>query len=102
MSILFLLSQKLFSGTDLLHTEKMFTLSCWGGGGGRLQTEMVLWTMCGDLLAASRWTTALPEARIASSGTSDSFPKVAHLTKTRRAHQITVAALYKLQHVAFN
>ena len=68
---------------------------------GGLQIEMVLWTMCGDLLAASRWTTALTEAGIASSGTSDSFLKVAHLTKTRRAHQITEAALYKFQHVAF-
>ena len=68
---------------------------------GGLHIEMVLWTMCGDLLAASGWTTALTDAGIASSGTSDSFLKVAHLTKTRRAHQITVAALYKLQHVAF-
>ena len=62
---------------------------------GGLQIEMVLWTMCGDLLAASGWTTALTEAGIASSGTSDSSLKVAHLTKTRRAHQITKAALYK-------
>jgi len=68
---------------------------------GGLHIEMVLWTMCGDLLAASGWTTALTEAGIASSGTSDSFLKAAHLTKTRRAHQITVAALYKLQRVAF-
>jgi len=57
--------------------------------------------MCGDLLAASGWTTALSEAGIASSGTLDSFLKVAHLTKTRPGHQITVAALYKLQHAAF-
>ena len=64
---------------------------------GGLHIEMVLWTMCGDLLAASRWTTALTEAGIASSGTSDSFLKVVHLTKTRRAHQITEAALYKFQ-----
>ena len=62
---------------------------------------MVLWTMCGDLLALSGWTTALTEAGIASSGTSDSFLKVAHLTQTRRAHQVTAAALRKLQHVAF-
>ena len=68
---------------------------------GGLHIEMVLWTMRGDLLALSGWTTALTEAGIASSGTSDSSLKAAHLTKTRRANQVTAAALYKLQHVAF-
>ena len=66
-----------------------------------LHIEMALWSLCGDLLDASGWTTALTEAGIASSGTSDSFLRVAHLTKTRRAHQITVVALHKLQHVAY-
>ena len=68
---------------------------------GGLHIEMVLSTMCGDLVALSGRTTALTEAGIAPSVTSDSFLKVAHLTKTRRAHQVTAAALYKLQHVAF-
>ena len=57
--------------------------------------------MCGDLLALSGWTTALTEAGIASRGRSDSSLKVAHFTKTTRAHQVNAAALYKLQHVAF-
>ena len=48
---------------------------------GGLHIEMMLWTMCGDLLALSDWTTALTEAGIMSSGTSDFFLKVAHLTK---------------------
>ena len=92
---------------------------------GGLHIEMVLLTMCGDLLALSGWTTALTEEGIVSSGTSESFlnpftprdspltclagfgrfgrqrVKVAHLTKTRCAHQVIAAALYKLQHVAF-
>ena len=68
---------------------------------GGLHIKMVLWTMCGDLLALSDWTTVLTKAGIAPSGTSDSFLKVAHLTKTRCTHQVTAAALYKLQHVAF-
>ena len=55
--------------------------------------------MCGDLLALSGWTTVLTETGIASSGTSDSSLKVVHFTKTTRAHQVNVAALYKLQHV---
>ena len=45
---------------------------------GVLDTEMVVWTICGDLLAASGWTTALTEAGIASSGTSDFFLKEVH------------------------
>ena len=39
--------------------------------------------MCGDLLEASGVATALAEAGVASTGTSDSFPNVTHLTKTR-------------------
>ena len=58
---------------------------------GGLHIEMTLWSLCGDLLATSGWTSALTEAGIASTGTSDSFLRVAHLTKTRRAHQITAA-----------
>ena len=38
---------------------------------------------------------------MASSGTADSFLKVAHLTRTRHAHQITLLALHKLQKEAF-
>ena len=68
---------------------------------GGLHIEIVLWTMRGDLLALSVWTTALTEAGIGSSGTSDSSLKAAHFTKTRRDHQVTAAAMYKLQHVAF-
>ena len=34
----------------------------------------------GDVLEDSGWTTALSEAEVASSGTADSFLKVAHLT----------------------
>lgn len=68
---------------------------------GGLHIEMALWSLCGDLLAASGWTAALTEAGIASTGTSDSFLRVAHLTKTRRAHQITAVALHKLQQIAF-
>ena len=68
---------------------------------GGLHFEMALSSLCGDLLAAPGWTLALTEAGIASTGTSDSFLRVAHLTKTRRAHQITAVALHKMQHVAF-
>ena len=62
---------------------------------------MALWSVRGDLLEDSGWTTALAEAGIASSGTAESFLKVTHLTRTRHAHQVTVLALHKLQREAF-
>ena len=64
---------------------------------GGLHLEMALWNTLGDVLEGSGWTTALAEAEVASSGTADSFLKVAHLTQTRHAHQITLLTLHKLQ-----
>ena len=68
---------------------------------GGLHIEMALWNTLGDVLENSGWTAALTEAEVASSGTASSFLKVAHLAKTRHAHQITLLALKKLQHDAF-
>ena len=65
---------------------------------GGLHIEMALWNTLGDVLENSGWTAALTEAEVASSGTASSFLKVAHLAKTRHAHQITLLALKKLQH----
>ena len=45
---------------------------------------------------------ALVQAEIATSGTADSFLRAAHVARTRRAHQITAAALYILQHRAYD
>ena len=69
---------------------------------GGLHLEMALWNTLGDVLEDSGWTTALTEAEAASSGTADSFLKVAHLTRTRHAHQITLLTLNKLQKEAFS
>ena len=68
---------------------------------GGLHIEMALWNAIGDFLEGSGWTVALSDAGIASSGTADSFLKAAHLTRTRRAHQITMLALAKLQREAW-
>ena len=68
---------------------------------GGLHTEMAPWSMLGDILEDSGWTTALIEAEVASSGTADSFLKVSHLTRTRHAHQLTLLTLQKLQQEAF-
>ena len=40
---------------------------------------MASWSVCGDLLEDSGWSTALAEAGIASSGTAESFLKMTHL-----------------------
>ena len=57
--------------------------------------------LLGNLLDSSGWTTALCEAGIATTGTADSFLKASHLTRTRHSHQVTVLALSKLQHEAW-
>ena len=61
-----------------------------------------MWNVLGDYLTDSGWTVALSEAGIATSGIAESFLKVSHLTRTRHAHQITIAALYKLQKEAYS
>ena len=78
------------------HGEKVYVVMLGG-----LHIEMALWSLCGDMLESSGWTTALSEAGVASSGTADSFLKVSHLTRTRHPHQVTALALSKLQRDAF-
>lgn len=65
---------------------------------GRLHIEMAILTTLGDWLRVSGWTQALLQAEVAVSGTADSFLNASLIGKTRRPHQITVAALYSLQH----
>ena len=45
---------------------------------------------------------ALTQAETVSSGTADSFLRAAHIGKTRRANQITAAALNMLKHKAYD
>ena len=45
---------------------------------------------------------ALVQAEIATAGTADSFLHPAHVARMRRAHHITVAALYILQDRAYD
>lgn len=68
---------------------------------GGLHIEMALWNTIGDFMEGSGWTAALTEAGVASAGKADSFLKASHLTRTRRAHQVTLLALAKLQHEAW-
>ena len=58
---------------------------------GALHIEMAALRMVGRILKGSGWTTAIEE----------SFLSVANVTKTRRAHQVTVCSLYSLMKAAY-
>ena len=68
---------------------------------GGLHIEMASLKVLGDILKGSGWTEALVQAGVASSGKADSFLKASHVTRTRRAHQITASSLYLLQQNAY-
>ena len=76
--------------------EKQFVIM-FGG----LHIEMAILKVLGDLLDESGWTGALTQAGIAGAGTADSFLKAAHVTRTRRAHQVTASCLYLLMQKAY-
>ena len=69
---------------------------------GGLHIEMTALTTLGDWLQGSGWTHALVQAEITTAGTADSFLRAAHVTRTRRAHQVTVTVLYILQRRAYD
>lgn len=68
---------------------------------GGLHIEMAALSTIGDLLDGSEWVDVLTQVDIASAGTAEAFLHASHLTKTRRAHQVTAAALYQLQQKAY-
>ena len=68
---------------------------------GALHIEMAALRMVGHILKGSGWTTAIEESGLASAGTTESFLSVANVTKTRRAHQVTVCSLYSLMKAAY-
>ncbi len=67
-----------------------------------LHIEMAALKTLGDWLKGSGWVQALVQAGITTQGTADSFLQAAHVARTRRAHQVTVAALYILKHRAYD
>ena len=68
---------------------------------GGLHIEMASLKVLGNILKGSGWTEALVQDGVASSGKADSFLKASHVTRTRRAHQITASSLYLLQQNAY-
>ena len=69
---------------------------------GGLHIEMAALKTIGDWLEGSGWAQALVQAEIATVGMADSLHKASHVMRTRKAHQITAAALYILQHRAYD
>ena len=69
---------------------------------GGLHIEMAALKTLGDWLKGSGWVQALVHANITTPGIADSFLQAAHVTRTIRAHQVTVAALYILMHRAYD
>ena len=69
---------------------------------GGLHIEMAALKTIGDWLQGSRWVQALVQADIATVGTADSLHRAIHVMRTRKPHQITAAALYILQHYAYD
>lgn len=68
---------------------------------GGLHIEMAALKTLGDLLEGSGWTGALVQAGVATPGTADSLLKASHVTRTRRAHQVTASSLYLLLQKAY-
>ena len=98
------LDQPLFALAKLIqwnwpstHGEKKFVLMLGG-----LHIEMAALKLLGDWLDGSGWTSALVAAEVATRGVADSFIKATHVTRTRRAHQVTAACLFILQNKAYS
>ena len=69
---------------------------------GGLHIEMAAFKLLGDWLDGSGWTSALVAAEVATGGVADSFIKATHVTRTRRAHQVTATCLFILQSKAYS
>ena len=60
---------------------------------GGLHIELAVLKTLGDLLKCSGWTSALVHAGVATASIADSLLTAAHITRTRRSHQITACVL---------
>lgn len=69
---------------------------------GPMHTEKMLWSVSGDWLDGSGWTTALTNSGITSSGKAESYIGVHHICRTRYIHQVSVAALSSLLRKAYD
>ncbi|KAI8503415.1 hypothetical protein Bbelb_192360 [Branchiostoma belcheri] len=82
---------------DSLYGEDKFVILLGG-----LHIEMTSFKMLGQWLEGSGWVEAIQEAKLATSGTAESFLKASHITRTRHAHQVTACVLYLLLRKAYD
>lgn len=82
-----------FSDTDIAEDKYLVML-------GAMHTEKMLWTVSGDWLEYSGWTTAITNSGVATSGTAQSFIGASHIC--RYVHQVSVTALYTLMKKAYD
>ena len=68
---------------------------------GGLHIKKAALSTVGDWLKGSGWTSSLVQADVTTPGTADSFLKVSHITRTRRALQITLTSLFILKKKAY-
>ena len=71
-----------------VHGESTFVIK-FGG----MHIESAALETVGNLLESSGWTGALVQAYVPTYGKADMFLKAAHITRTRRAHQVTACFL---------
>lgn len=69
---------------------------------GAMHVEKMLWSVSGDWLDQSGWTSVITNSGVFSCGTAQSFMSVSHIMRTRYIHQVTVSALYILLKRAYN
>ena len=69
---------------------------------GGLHIEMAAFKMLGKWVSGSGWSEAICNAGVATQGVAESFLTASHLTRTRRAHQVTAASLFVLMRTAYN
>ena len=73
-----------------VHGESKFVIK-FGG----MHIESAALETAGTLLESSGWTGTLVQACVSTSGKADTFLKAAHITRTRRAHQVTACFLHQ-------
>ena len=69
---------------------------------GGLHIEMAAFKMLGKWVSGSGRAEAICNAGVATQGVAESFLTASHLTRTRRAHQVTAASLFVLMRTAYN
>lgn len=80
-----------------IYSEENLIVMCGG-----LHIEMAAFKALGKWVEGSGWKESLVDAGVATDGVAESFVSAKHLTRTRRAHQVTAASLYVLMRKAYD